>query len=175
MRDPYEFINFFKQTIYHEVDDLYHDFLEDLKILRENHIMIKGHEKSSGKNFISLGIRFKNHLQQLQIIHLAFQTYPDQLKKSTIENLVETLIYERIGTYLRKSLITLYQKEETDFTHKCQALVHIFKTDIMKFNSIFSCNLLPNMKPDKSLKIFNLFLTKSQLPYEMVFILGKSM
>ena len=31
------------------------------------------------------------------------------------------------------------------------------------------------MKPNKSLKIFKLFLTKSQLPYEMVYILGKSM
>ena len=55
MRDPYEFINFFKQNIYHEVDDTYHDFLEDIKMLRENHIMIKGHERSSGKNFISIG------------------------------------------------------------------------------------------------------------------------
>ena len=52
MRDPYEFINFFKQNIYHEVDDLYHDFLEDVKILRENHVMIKGHEKAAGKNYM---------------------------------------------------------------------------------------------------------------------------
>lgn len=43
----------------------------------------------------------------------------------------------------------------------------------MEFNRIFCCNLLPNMKPNKSLKIFKLFLTKSQLPYEMVFVLEK--
>lgn len=29
------------------------------------------------------------------------------------------------------------------------------------------------MKPSKSLKIFKLFLTKSQLPYEMIFVLSK--
>ena len=31
------------------------------------------------------------------------------------------------------------------------------------------------MKPNKSLKIFKLFLNKSQLPYEMIFVLGKCM
>ena len=31
------------------------------------------------------------------------------------------------------------------------------------------------MKPTKSLKIFELFLVKSQLPYEMIFLLNKSM
>ena len=46
MRDPWAFINFFKQNVYHEIDDIYHDFLEDIKMLRENHIMIKGHEKT---------------------------------------------------------------------------------------------------------------------------------
>lgn len=109
MRDPYEFIQFFKQNVYHEVEDIYHDFLEDIKILRENHIMIKGHERASGRNFIKIGQKFKQQLQQLQIIHLAFQQYPDQLKKETIENLAETLIYERIGAYLRRQLVNLYQ------------------------------------------------------------------
>ena len=63
MRDPYEFINFFKQNVYHEVDDLYHDFLEDIKILRENHVMIKGHERAAGKNYMNIGKKFKGHLQ----------------------------------------------------------------------------------------------------------------
>ena len=48
MRDPYEFIQFFKRYVFHEVADEYHDFLEDIKLLRENHIMIKGHERASG-------------------------------------------------------------------------------------------------------------------------------
>lgn len=173
MRDPYQFIQFFKQNVYHEVEETYHDFLEDIKILRENHIMIKGHERASGRNFIKIGQKFKQHLEQLQIIHLAFQQYPDQIKKETIENLAETLIYERIGTYLRRQLVNLYQYEETKLAHKCRELCIMFNDQIMVFNRIFGCNLLPNMKPNKSLKIFKLFLTKSQLPYEMVFVLCK--
>ena len=159
--------------MYHEVEETYHDFLEDIKILRENHIMIKGHERASGKNFIKIGQKFKQHLEQLQIIHLAFQQYPDQLKKETIENLAETLIYERIGTYLRRQLVNLYQYEETKLAHKCRELSAMVSDQIMVFNRIFGCNLLPNMKPNKSLKIFKLFLTKSQLPYEMVYVLCK--
>ena len=72
MRDSYEFINFFKQDVFHEIADEYQDFLEDIKILRENHIMLKGHEKSQGKNYISIGRKLKKHIEQLQIIRLAF-------------------------------------------------------------------------------------------------------
>jgi len=102
MRDPYEFINFFKQHLYHSVEELYHDFLEDIKMLRENHIMIKGHEKSQGRNFINLGKKFRKSIEGLDAVQETFLSYPDQLKSETIDNLVETLIYERIGTYLRK-------------------------------------------------------------------------
>ena len=56
------FRRFFKQNVYHEVDDLYHDFLEDIKMLRENHVMIKGHEKAAGKNYMTIGKKFKGHL-----------------------------------------------------------------------------------------------------------------
>jgi hypothetical protein len=65
MKDPYEFINFFKQNVYHEIDELYADFLEDLKMLRENHIMIKSHEKTSGANFMNIGKKFKRHVETL--------------------------------------------------------------------------------------------------------------
>lgn len=43
-----------------EIDDEYSDFLEDIKMLKENHIMIKGHEKTQGKNYINLAKKFKN-------------------------------------------------------------------------------------------------------------------
>ena len=124
---------------------------------------------------MNIGKKFKKLLEQLEVIQVAFQSYPDQLRKETIENLVETLIYERIGTFLRRQLVSLYIIEESQFATKCGALVNIFKTDPNRFNQIFSCNLFPNMKPNKSLKIFKLFLNKSQLPYEMLFVLGKCM
>lgn len=72
MKDPYEFINFFKQNVYHEIDELYADFLEDLKMLRENHIMIKGHEKTSGANFMNIGKKFKRHVENLEVIKEAY-------------------------------------------------------------------------------------------------------
>jgi len=68
MRDPYEFINFFKQNVYHEVADQYHDFLEDIKDLREQHIMIKGHESKQGKLFIDIGKKFKTHIENLEVL-----------------------------------------------------------------------------------------------------------
>jgi hypothetical protein len=68
MRDSWDFINFFKQVIYHEVEETYHDFLEDIKMLRENHIMIKGHEKASGNNFIRLGKKFLPKLEKLEAV-----------------------------------------------------------------------------------------------------------
>ena len=77
MRDPYEFNMFFKQNVYHEIDDTYHDFLEDIKILRENHIMVKGHEKTQGRNFMNIGKKFKKVLEQLEVIRVSFQSYPD--------------------------------------------------------------------------------------------------
>lgn len=77
MRDPYEFINFFKQNVWQEIDDHYHDFLEDIKQLRENHIMIKGHEKTQGRNFVNIGKKFKIQLEKLQVVNMAFETYPD--------------------------------------------------------------------------------------------------
>lgn len=65
MRDSYEFINFFKQDVFHEISDEYQDFLEDIKILRENHIMLKGHERSQGKNYINIGKKLKKNIEQL--------------------------------------------------------------------------------------------------------------
>ena len=43
----------------------------------------------------------------------------------------------------------------------------------MKFNSLFHSKLLP--EPEKSCNLLKVFLKRSQLPYEMMFILGKTM
>ena len=175
MRDPYEFINFFKLHVFHEVEDVYTDFLEDIKMLRENHIMIKGHEKSQGRNFINLGKKFRKSIENLSAIHDAFQSYPDQIRSETIDNLVETLIYERIGTYIRKQLTSMYMEEEKEMVSKCVALNSLFDQNLNKFNDALKSQLFANMKPDKSLRILKLLITKSQLPYEMMFILSKTM
>ena len=40
MRDPYEMIQFFKSEVYHDLEDEYLEVLEDIKILKENHILL---------------------------------------------------------------------------------------------------------------------------------------
>lgn len=85
------------------------------------------------------------------------------------------MIYERVGTYIRRQICQLYQKEEIEFAEKCCRLVNLFETSTKQYNQLFGCQLSPAMQPSRSLKLIKLFLTKSQLPYEMVYILGKCM
>ena len=40
MRDPFEMIQFFKSEVYHDVEDDYLEVLEDIKILKENHVLL---------------------------------------------------------------------------------------------------------------------------------------
>jgi len=69
----------------------------------------------------------------------------------------------------------MYHPEEEGFNQKCITLNNLFSKNISKYNDTFQSSLYSNMNPDKSLKILKLLLTKSQLPYEMVYILGKTM
>jgi len=77
MRDPYEFINFFKQSVQMEVLDSYTDFMDDIKCLKETHIMIKGHERESGKNYMNRAKKFMKEVVQLDVVKRAFLNYPD--------------------------------------------------------------------------------------------------
>jgi hypothetical protein len=123
--------------------------------------MVKGHERESGKNFIKITANFKNHMQALPILHAALESYPDEVRVQTIENLCETLIYEKIGTYLRRKLIAKYYQEENEFIAKCIQLETVFLKDLRKFNYLMSSSFKPVHQPDRSLKIFKLLLTKS--------------
>ena len=40
MRDPYEMIQFFKSEVYHDIEEAYLEVLDDIKILKENHILL---------------------------------------------------------------------------------------------------------------------------------------
>lgn len=48
-----------------------------------------------------------------------------------------SLIYERIGTYLRKTLIGLYEEEERKFNNKVVALYKMYNNDLKQFNNFF--------------------------------------
>jgi hypothetical protein len=40
----YRFVQFFKREVYHDIEEEYQDFLEAIRQLKENHILLKGHE-----------------------------------------------------------------------------------------------------------------------------------
>lgn len=57
------------------------------------------------------------------------------------------LIYERIGTYLLKSLVSIYVDDELSFIRKCEAIYQISKTDRNHFNELFQCELPVTLEP----------------------------
>ena len=54
--------------MYHEIDEDYQDFLEDIKILKENHVMLKGHERTQSKVFKRIADKFKKSLTRSNAI-----------------------------------------------------------------------------------------------------------
>jgi len=39
-------VQFFKQKVFFEMEEQYEDFLEEVRCLKENHILMKGHERA---------------------------------------------------------------------------------------------------------------------------------
>jgi len=44
------------------MEEEYLEFLEDIRILKENHILMKGHERSQGKHFKKIAEKFRSQL-----------------------------------------------------------------------------------------------------------------
>ena len=51
MRDPYEMIQFFKSEVYHDIEEDYLEVLDDIKILKENHILLYENFQTPSKFF----------------------------------------------------------------------------------------------------------------------------
>lgn len=62
MRDPYEIVQFFKMKVFLEIEESYEDFLEQIRCLKENHILMKGHEKAQSKTFKKIADNLKKSL-----------------------------------------------------------------------------------------------------------------
>ena len=67
------------------------------------------------------------------------------------------MIYERIGAYLRKSLIKLYGDSERSFNEKVRNIFRLYKGNLPRFNEVFECNFQTEVTPGKSLQIFKVF------------------
>ena len=71
------------------MEDEYLEFLEDISILKENHILMKGHERTQSKVFKKIADNFKKSLLKTQAVQEQFGGLEDSTKSETIENFVE--------------------------------------------------------------------------------------
>ena len=94
------------------MEEDYEDFLEEIRCLKENHILMKGHERAQSKNFKKISENLKKSLLKTSSVQEKYGFLAENIKNDSIDNLVETLIYERIGAYMRKNLINMYRDEE---------------------------------------------------------------
>ena len=58
-----------------------------------------------------------------------------------MENFTETLIYERVGSYLLKSLVKLYSSDELRYREKFSQIYQIATKDRARFNQLFGSSL----------------------------------
>lgn len=56
-------------------------------------------------------------------------------------------MYERIGSYLRRNLVNLYQDEERKFNEKVKNVFRIYKGNIKRFNEIFESSFKSEITP----------------------------
>lgn len=78
------------------------------------------------------------------------------------------MIYEKIGSYLLKSLASLYAEDELSFINKCEAIYQISRNDRDHFNELFNCQMPSGLTPKISAKILKV-MHKCQLPHEMFY------
>ena len=99
--------------------------------------------------------------------------HPKSETTQIYENFAETLIYEQIGSYLLKSLVSLYLSDEIDFRQKCVKIYELHQKNLVEFNKYFSAEFPEDLLPTKSALLFKVLL-KCQLPFEMYYTLHET-
>ncbi|TNV77955.1 hypothetical protein FGO68_gene5268 [Halteria grandinella] len=174
LRDPYEIVQFFKMKVFLEIEESYEDFLEEIRCLKENHILMKGHERAQSKTFKKIAENLKKSLVNTKSVQEQYGGLSENMRNEGIDNLVETLIYERIGAYVRKNLTKQYEEEESKLTSKMRQLYTLYKSDLKSFNEFMGSDFKSEIPAGKCVKIFKVFF-RCQLPYEMFFTLHETM
>jgi hypothetical protein len=54
--------------VFFEMEEDYDDFLEEIRCLKENHILMKGHERSQSKTFKKIAETLKKSLLKTQAV-----------------------------------------------------------------------------------------------------------
>ena len=63
-------------------------------------------------------MKFSEKLESTEPIEALSSQLTESRRNEFLENFTETLIYERIGSYLLKSLVKLYSNDELKFREK---------------------------------------------------------
>ena len=64
----FRIVNLFKEKVFFEMEEDYDDFLEEIRCLKENHILMKGHERSQSKTFKKIAETLKKSLLKTQAV-----------------------------------------------------------------------------------------------------------
>ena len=81
--------------------------------------------------------RLQDRLDAAQSVQAAINLLPEKQRGEFLENFTDTLIYEHIGGYLLKSLVSIYKADEVHFLRKCATIYEISRTDRTHFNRKF--------------------------------------
>jgi|LauGreDrversion4_2_1035121.scaffolds.fasta_scaffold529798_3 hypothetical protein len=72
------------------MEERYEDFLEEIRCLKENHILMKGHERAQSKTFKKIAENLKVSLLKTQAVQSHYSGMSENIKGDAIDNLVET-------------------------------------------------------------------------------------
>ena len=72
------------------MEENYEDFLEEVRCLKENHILMKGYERAQSKNFKNIANNLKRSLLKTESVQDQYDGLPENVRADAIDNLVET-------------------------------------------------------------------------------------
>lgn len=85
----HRFVQFFKDKVYPEVEEEYLEFVESIRQIKENHIILKGHEKNSSRQFKNIAEEFQKIIRKTNPFKDKFGHLEDSFKQEALENFVE--------------------------------------------------------------------------------------
>lgn len=149
-------IQFFKSQVLPEIEEEYSEIFEDIKLLKENYMLMRDGFDQPSNFFREIAGKLHDRLDSAHSIQAVMRLLPEDRRTEFLENFCDTMIYEKIGSYLLKSLASLYTEDELSFINKCEAIYQISRTDRDHFNQLFQCQIPSSLTPKISSKILKI-------------------
>lgn len=116
-------------------------------------MLVKDHLDGPATFFRDIAILLHDRLDGSEAVGVALSYMPEEKRADFLENFTDAIMYERIGNYLLKSLVSIYDSQELAFKRKCLAIYEISRSDRKHFNEVFHCELPAQLVPTKSHRI----------------------